>query len=61
MMTVKDWKFVFRMMELIAQQAHQQGLEDAHSKTARNKAYFSVKGPMELIFKKKYDEFINSS
>lgn len=61
MMTLKDWRFVFRMSEHVAREAYNLGREDQKEGKSRNSKYFQVNGPTELVFKKKYAEFVENA
>jgi len=61
MLTLKDWRFIFRMHEHVAKHAYELGRKDEKAGKTRAPAYFEVNGPTELIFKKKYAEFVENS
>jgi hypothetical protein len=61
MLSLKDWRFIFRLSEYIAQEAYRLGREDEKSSKSRNDKHFRINGPVELLLKKKYAEFINNA
>lgn len=60
MLTLKDWRFIFRMNEHVAREAYSLGREDEKAGKSRVPTYFQVTGPAELVLKKKYTEFIEN-
>lgn len=61
MMLPKDWKFVFKLVEVSTRRAYERGVKDAKENKELPEDKFRVSRPVELILKKQYSDFMKNT